>query len=110
MTPTPATPTSANPSKNDLRSAKIDGVQIDITGDKTRDKCVELIYDALASDSGAREFHLYAAVYAIYHDATSARPDLKTGQGYRIERALTLRNYEPGVQGQDQVSVRQLEG
>ncbi|KIM87889.1 hypothetical protein PILCRDRAFT_814586 [Piloderma croceum F 1598] len=53
MTPTPATPTSANPSKNDLRSAKTDGVQIDITGDKTRDKCVELIYDALASDSGA---------------------------------------------------------
>lgn len=58
MTPTPATPTSANPSKNDLRSAKTDGVQIDITGDKTRDKCIELIYDALASDSGAREFHL----------------------------------------------------
>jgi len=54
MTPTPATPTSANPSRNDLRSAKTDGVQTDgVTGDKTRDKCVELIYDALASDSGA---------------------------------------------------------
>jgi len=55
MTPTPATPTGANSSKNDVRSAKTDGVQTDITGDKTRDKCVELIYDALASDSGARE-------------------------------------------------------
>jgi transcription elongation factor S-II len=55
MTPAPATPTSANPNKTDLRTAKTDGVKIEVTGDKTRDKCVELIYDALASDSGARE-------------------------------------------------------
>jgi len=53
MTPTPATPTRANPNKTDLRTAKTDGVKIEVTGDKTRDKCVELIYDALASDSGA---------------------------------------------------------
>jgi len=53
MTPAPATPTSANPNKTDLRTAKTDGVKIEVTGDKTRDKCVELIYDALASDSGA---------------------------------------------------------
>lgn len=56
MTPTPATPTSANSSKGSKeRSAQTDGVDVDLTGDKTRDKCVELIYNALASDSGARE-------------------------------------------------------
>ena len=75
MTPTPATPTGANSSKNDVRSAKTDGVQTDITGDKTRDKCVELIYDALASDSGARESHVsilrYAVGFATDRDATS---------------------------------------
>lgn len=58
MTPTPVTPTSASTNKTDARTAKTDGVKIDITGDKTRDKCVELIYDALASDSGARESSL----------------------------------------------------
>ncbi|EAU81649.1 hypothetical protein CC1G_02665 [Coprinopsis cinerea okayama7 len=42
------TPTSAGP----LRTAKSDGVT-GRTGDKVRDKCVELLYDALASDSTA---------------------------------------------------------
>ncbi|THU98680.1 transcription elongation factor [Dendrothele bispora CBS 962.96] len=49
-TPTVATP---NSSKTDARSAKIDGARLDVTGDKTRDKCIELIYDALAKDSAA---------------------------------------------------------
>lgn len=39
---------------SDTRSAKSDGMKIDYTGDKTRDKCAELIYDALVFDSGAR--------------------------------------------------------
>ena len=55
---TPVTPTAivsgAKPTDN--RSAKSDGVKIDFTGDKTRDKCAELIYDALVFDSGARTF------------------------------------------------------
>ncbi|KAF9074265.1 hypothetical protein BDP27DRAFT_1381402 [Rhodocollybia butyracea] len=34
------------------RTAKSDGVKISV-GDGTRDRCAELIYDALASDSGA---------------------------------------------------------
>ncbi|KAI0354411.1 transcription elongation factor [Trametes cingulata] len=54
---TPVTPTasaSGGGSKlNETRSAKSDGVKVDYTGDKTRDKCVELIYDALVFDSGA---------------------------------------------------------
>lgn len=36
------------------RTAKSDGISINV-GDKTRDKCVELIYDALSLDSGSRE-------------------------------------------------------
>lgn len=48
----PAIP-SPSVSKPELRTAKGDGISTAWTGDKTRDKCVELIYDALASDSGA---------------------------------------------------------
>lgn len=53
----PITPTAASPTvtlKGQSRSAKLDGVDLDITGNKTRDKCIELIYDALSIDSGAR--------------------------------------------------------
>ncbi|KAI3598042.1 transcription elongation factor s-ii [Moniliophthora roreri] len=49
---TPVTPT-ASTAKTETRTAKSDGVTINFTGDKTRDKCTELIYDALVSDSGA---------------------------------------------------------
>jgi transcription elongation factor S-II len=50
---TPVTPTGAS-AKLAARTAKSDGVKGGV-GDATRDKCVELIYDALASDSGARK-------------------------------------------------------
>ncbi|TCD66059.1 RNA polymerase II elongation factor [Steccherinum ochraceum] len=50
-TPQPATPTSSN-AKGNPRNAASDAVKIG-TGDSTRDKCAELIYDALAADSGA---------------------------------------------------------
>ncbi|KAI0942698.1 hypothetical protein AcW1_003259 [Taiwanofungus camphoratus] len=53
---TPQTPTissSGSGSKSDMRTAKSDGVKIEVIGDKTRDKCLELVYDALAFDSGA---------------------------------------------------------
>jgi len=51
----PKTPTSPiTPlGPNSLRTAKGDGVKLESTGDKTRDTCMELIYDALASDSAA---------------------------------------------------------
>jgi len=48
----PAIP-SPSVSKPELRTAKSDGISTAWSGDKTRDKCVELIYDALAFDSGA---------------------------------------------------------
>jgi len=48
----PSTPSPATP-KVETRTAKGDGVNTNWTGDKTRDRCVELLYDALALDSGA---------------------------------------------------------
>jgi len=46
----------ATPAPNgrlDVRNSKSDGVRITVTGDNTRDRCAELIYDGLACDSGA---------------------------------------------------------
>ena len=37
------------------RSSKTDGVKFDKRDDKTRDKCMELLYDALVLDAVARE-------------------------------------------------------
>lgn len=54
---TPLTPV-ATPTPNgkaEVRNSKSDGVKITVTGDNTRDRCAELIYDGLACDSGARE-------------------------------------------------------
>jgi len=52
--PTPITPTGSavkpNASSATNRSAKADGAK-GATGDATRDKCVELVYDALVSDT-----------------------------------------------------------
>lgn len=47
------TPSVSGGKFNDTRSAKSDGIKVEYTGDKTRDKCTELIYDALVFDSGA---------------------------------------------------------
>ena len=45
---------TAGASNGGARTAKSDGVSISITGDKTRDKCIEMLYDALALESGFR--------------------------------------------------------
>jgi len=50
---TPTASTSGSSFKTDQRTAKSDGISISVTGDKTRDKCMELVYDSLAFDSGA---------------------------------------------------------
>ncbi|KAF8880997.1 transcription factor S-II, central domain-containing protein [Infundibulicybe gibba] len=74
---TPITPTGSS-GKVDVRTAKSDGVKVSGTGDSTRDKCAELIYDALASDSSApvdlilrRAQAIEAAVYSDF-DGTTA--------------------------------------
>ena len=45
---------TAGASNSGVRTAKSDGVSTSITGDKTRDKCIEILYDALALESGFR--------------------------------------------------------
>lgn len=51
---TPGGGAGAGPlSASAVRSVKTDNVKISSVGDKVRDKCIEMVYDALASDSGA---------------------------------------------------------
>ncbi|KZT01942.1 transcription elongation factor [Laetiporus sulphureus 93-53] len=65
---TPMTPTATSASgKGDLRTSKTDGVKTAVTGDKTRDKCIELLYDALASDSGAPSELIMSRAKGIEH-------------------------------------------
>ncbi|KEP50986.1 transcription factor S-II, central domain protein [Rhizoctonia solani 123E] len=59
------TPTPTRPQSNVVRTIKTDGVKIESKGDKTRDKCMELLYDAMASDSGAPIEQILKRVYAI---------------------------------------------
>ncbi|KAG8993719.1 RNA polymerase II elongation factor [Tulasnella sp. JGI-2019a] len=51
----PSTPVSggAGLAPTDLRSVKKDGIKLGTTGDKTRDKCLEMVYDAIVFDSNA---------------------------------------------------------
>lgn len=63
---TPVTSTNGNNVKVESRTAKGDGVKPELS-DKTRDKCVELIYDALASDSGAPTALIVARAKGIEH-------------------------------------------
>ncbi|KAI5119519.1 hypothetical protein M0805_002541 [Coniferiporia weirii] len=62
----PTTPTGSSYStigKDQTRSAKTDGVVVKATGDKRRDKCIELIYDSLCLDSDSpKELILKRAV------------------------------------------------
>lgn len=51
---TPIPGSTAASSSNVVRTTKTDDVTIPSKGDKVRDKCSEMIYDALACDSGAR--------------------------------------------------------
>ncbi|KAF9496885.1 transcription elongation factor [Pleurotus eryngii] len=61
---TPITPTAPNSGKSEVRTAKKDGVAIN-TGDTTRDKCMELVYDSLAVDSGSPSEQLLDRARAI---------------------------------------------
>jgi len=68
----PATPKTPNGPSSNTRTMKSDGVSSGFTGDKTRDKCIELVYDAIASDSGAPADLLLekakAIEAAVFHD------------------------------------------
>ncbi|KAJ8594191.1 transcription elongation factor [Rhizopogon salebrosus TDB-379] len=75
---TPATPVPVNGGSG-LRTAKGDGAKALSTGDNTRDRCMELIYDGLALDSGApsdlimsRAKAVEAAVFAQFGSTDGA--------------------------------------
>ncbi|KAJ7485109.1 transcription factor S-II, central domain-containing protein [Mycena galericulata] len=77
----PATPKTPNAPALNTRTMKSDGLTGAFTGDKTRDKCIELVYDALASDSGApvdlilqKAKAIEAAVYAEIGGITQPYP------------------------------------
>ncbi|KAL0948316.1 hypothetical protein HGRIS_010906 [Hohenbuehelia grisea] len=78
---TPVTPTGSG-SKSDTRTAKSDGVKINFTGEITRDKCTELLYDALACDSGAPSDLIVTRARAIektvYNDNDGANAAYKS--------------------------------
>jgi len=66
ITPTsPITPKGFKPDLTARRTVKTDGVKIDSTGDKIRDKCVEMMYDSLASDSTAPNNQILSRAVAI---------------------------------------------
>ncbi|KAF8123606.1 transcription elongation factor [Boletus edulis] len=74
---TPVGPTPAPNGKAEVRSSKTDGVRIAATGDNTRDRCADLIYDGLACDSGApvdlitnRALAVEKAVFALFGGTT----------------------------------------
>jgi len=82
----PVTPTVSSPTlafKNgQARTAKADGVKCTVTGDSTRDRCIELIYDALAADSGAPNEQIIKRATgiesAVLSDFGSTNKDYKT--------------------------------
>lgn len=79
---TPATPTSSGGAP---RTAKSDGVSGGI-GDKVRDKCLELVYDALASDSSARTYiHLSNPSHKL---TLIIATDLVLRRATEVERAV----------------------
>lgn len=65
--PTPVTPSDPNV----VRTAKTDAVKIQSKGDKARDKCLELLYDAMAMDSGAPTEQILKRAEAIEYSVYS---------------------------------------
>jgi transcription elongation factor S-II len=59
QSPGPISPSTST----SVRTAKSDGVPTNVLGDHVRDKCMEMLYDALAFDSGARKSRSNAAGY-----------------------------------------------
>lgn len=58
--------------KNDIRTFKSDNAKGG-TGDITRDKCIELIYDGLACDATARKF-FSSSLTAGFDNLASPQP------------------------------------
>ncbi|KAF8515182.1 transcription elongation factor [Gautieria morchelliformis] len=83
-------PGPASPSTSIARTAKTDGVPINVLGDPVRDKCVQMIYDAIAFDSGAPNDQLSSRALAV-EETVYAQHHRQTSQPYRTKiRSLYL--------------------
>ncbi|KAH7102441.1 transcription elongation factor [Auriculariales sp. MPI-PUGE-AT-0066] len=87
MSPTSATsPVTVGP----LRTYTGDGVNFSTTGDKTRDKCVTMVYDALASDSNAPAELIQKRAIAIEKTVLADHQGNSTGNYRSKMRSLYL--------------------
>ncbi|TFY82027.1 hypothetical protein EWM64_g1991 [Hericium alpestre] len=84
---TPSTPSAANGSAAG-RTTKSDGIKADATGDKTRDKCIELIYDGLAADSGAPSEQILTRAKAVESAVLSDQRGTTPGYKNKIRQLI----------------------
>lgn len=105
---TPTTPISTTI----VRSAKTDNIKAG-TGDNTRDKCVELLYDALASDASARtpfSTSIPLCPLRLLTLSTSHRTDFRKGSRSRKGGSSQHPWDDTRIQKQDPLPVCQSEG
>lgn len=99
----PTTPTASN---NGARTAKGDGVSTSITGDKTRDKCIEMLYDALALESGFRTCcHLGSPLRHYAYIIRSIRSHTATRAHGRRDGVQRLQGNHCGLQVKDSNAI-----
>jgi hypothetical protein len=95
----------AGASNSGARTAKSDGVSTSITGDKTRDKCIEMLYDALALESGFRMSRLVLCppltLIGVTYIMPSVRPHFATCPRSRGNGVQGLQRDHVDVQVQD---------
>ncbi len=92
---------TAGASNSGARTAKSDGVSISIAGDKTRDKCIEMLYDALALESGFRMSRLSLTLIGVTYIMHSVRPHIATCPPSRGDGVQGLQRDHVNVQVQD---------
>ena len=73
--------------KNEIRTSKTDGV-VGGTGDTTRNKCIELIYDGLACDATART---YVVVFICVQPMTLFQPSITFSPKLEGSRLLSTK-------------------
>lgn len=78
-------PGPASPSTPVVRTAKTDGVPLNMLGNAVRDKCMQMLYDALAFDSGAREFIIWVRLCGFTTDDDMAANDQLSSRAAAIE-------------------------
>lgn len=97
---------TAGASNSGARTAKNDGVSTSVTGDKTRDKCIEMLYDALALESGFRMSFLpslpsFYPHIGITYIISSVRPHIATCPRSRGDGVQGLQRDHADVQVED---------